>query len=354
MYHAGGLARTIDVFTGAPVGAFLMEARRPDGEIIVGGDARVRFYESSGVGRPRSGDLVLSWEEAAYLLERGDLDSVDGAGYQLFLSEPPDALAIERYLVYRDLRERGYYVATTPSSGASSPTKVDLLVRPRGAEPTGDAVEYQVSVVTDSTTVALGELTPRTMAVVDDEAEITYLSISSFVPAGEWDDIDGWDLYGSVGGMWVLLEDPPDALYEDGFFGRPLGEELVLLNHLETRYLTTQGRLTLDDGSRLGADAGGDQPNRAREMVYDALREAGCVPRSGLKFGSDFRVYTDLESASDPGHSAFLVTVATSGTTRSMQSLSQAVRLANGVRKTQVFAIVDDDIDWLALERLTP
>jgi tRNA splicing endonuclease len=30
------------------------------------------------------------------------------------------------------------------------------------------------------------------------------------------------------------------------------------------------------------------------------------------------------------------------------------VRLAHGVRKTIVFALVDEELDWVAVERLTP
>jgi tRNA-intron endonuclease len=96
--------------------------------------------------------------------------------------------------------------------------------------------------------------------------------------------------------------------------------------------------------------------------VYAALRDRGLVPKTGYKFGADFRTYADVESVADLGHSELLIRVLDGGHTFSPRDLALDVRLAHGVRKEMVFALVDggdangdaDGIEWLSVTRLTP
>ena len=98
--------------------------------------------------------------------------------------------------------------------------------------------------------------------------------------------------------------------------------------------------------------------------MYESLRERGLVPKTGYKFGADFRTYADVESVEDLGHSELLIRVLDGGHTFSPRDLALDVRLAHGVRKEMVFALVDgeddddgsddDGIEWLSVTRLTP
>jgi len=63
-----------------------MEGRLDGGVVRVGGDARQRYYDSSGYGRPTGEEVALAPVEAAHLLFRGDLDTVDGMGFREFLA----------------------------------------------------------------------------------------------------------------------------------------------------------------------------------------------------------------------------------------------------------------------------
>jgi len=81
------------------------------------------------------------------------------------------------------------------------------------------------------------------------------------------------------------------------------------------------------------------------------------VPKTGFKFGADFRVYGDVESVDELGHSELLVRVLSAGHDFEPRELSLDVRLAHGVRKRMVFALDDpsaDTIRWLSVSRLTP
>ena len=86
-------------------------------EVVVGGDARQRFHDARGYGRALSGnDVALTPVEAAHLLSRGDLSSVDGDGFAAFVAGRSGAFAA-RFLVYADLRRRGFYLAPTRRGG---------------------------------------------------------------------------------------------------------------------------------------------------------------------------------------------------------------------------------------------
>lgn len=327
-----------------------MNARWSGHAIVVDAPARERLYDSGGVGRPRQdGGVLLTWVEALYLLDRADLRAVDGEGFSEVLANPPDSHAIERWLVYRDLRERGYYVSVSYDPGDEpAPGERTLEVHPRGAPPTTDEVAFQVTVVSETTVLSLADLDEVTLGVSDDEGEITYLEVDSIEPSGET-AVGSWTPPAGVqSGHIVLVNDPPQAMVDEAFFGRSLSGKL-LLNPLEARYLADRDMLDVE------LSTSSDTVETRRYRVYTALRESGCVPRSGFKFGADFRVYTRVADASDPGHSSYLVEVRDGDATATPRSLSRAVRLAGGVRKQHLLALVTGrDVQWVALERKRP
>lgn len=351
----------IEWFTDGHRMAASMEARRVGASFRIGGDARQRLYRARGIGRPVGEDEIeLTWVEAAYLLERGDLDAIDGLDARAFLGDVSAVGDLARLCAYRDLRERGYYVSSAYRPGTTpDPTDVVFRVRPRGAEPTTDEVAHRVVVVGESTDVVIDALPEATLAIVDDESEVTYAEIHAIEPEGEQAELPGVTVVGTLNGDRVLVGDPPVELHHGSLFGRPVEEDgaTLWLNLLEARYLERRGILELDADAGLverGRELEGHAFDR-RERVYRALRRAGAVPRSGLKFGADFRVYTSAVSADDPGHSSMLVEVTGAGRHFTPRELARGVRLANGVRKRHVLAVVDDgSIEWRAVERLRP
>ena len=164
----------------------------------------------------------------------------------------------------------------------------------------------------------------------------------------------------------VLLEDrvvcwePPNALYERGFYGQRMGrdDDTLQLSLLEAAYLAETGDLAVEGGPgavrERGRSVEGEQFDR-RLVVYRRLRQDGVVPKTGFKFGADFRTYAAVERVADLGHSELLVRVLPAGTIRSPRELALDVRLAHGVRKRMAFALVDgDNVEWLSVGRLTP
>ncbi|PSQ53847.1 tRNA-intron lyase [Halobacteriales archaeon SW_8_65_20] len=338
-----------------------------EGETVrVGHTGREQFYDARGYGHPVDGELSLSRVETAHLLYRGDIDAVDGMGFREFLATE-DGLA-SRFLVYKDLRDRGFYLTPAREAWVDDPDGIDFVVYPRGDGPWDDTVAYRVRVVAEREPVSAADLGDVVLAVVDEESELTYLETSHPEVSGTAAEPP------AHGADAVLLDDravvwePPERLHATAFYGQPLDDDrtAVQLSLVEGAYLAAQGVLSFPGGREsvleLGRDAEGDRFDR-RLAVYTALRASGVVPKTGFKFGAEFRTYADVSSVEELGHSERLVRVLPTDHTFAPRDLSLDIRLAHGVRKEMVFAFTDGtghrpdasaDVEWLSVQRLTP
>ena len=351
-----------------------MNATLTNGVVRAGRNARERFYDSRGYGRPVDGGaLELAPVEAAHLLYRGDLDGVDGQSFRTFLTSA--AVSATAFLVYKDLRDRGFYLSPareawvadgvalggSPRGDDRGGADVDFVVYPRGSGPWDGEVAYRVAVAGEREPVAAADLGGVVLAVVDEESEITYLETAR----PEIEGTSAIDLPEGVAGE--LLEErafvwnPPVELYERGFYGQRLDDqdgEVLQLSLLEAAYLADRGALAVTGGAEAvvacGRDAEGERFDR-RLRAYTELRERGVVPKTGFKFGADFRTYAHVDSVDDLGHSELLVRVLAADHEFAPRDLALDVRLAHGVRKEMVFALVDGEgVEWVSVGRLTP
>ena len=79
-------------------------------------------------------------------------------------------------------------------------------------------------------------------------------------------------------------------------------------------------------------------------LVYKDLRIRGYIIKTGFKYGSDFRIYERGHAPGD-GHSNFLVKILSEEQEIKVRDFSSYVRVAHGVRKTLLLAVVDDEYD---------
>ena len=333
-----------------------MDATLAGDVVRLSGPGREQFYDNRGYGHPDGDALDLAPVEAAHLLFRGDIESVDGMDYRSFLAATDCTLD---FLVYKDLRDRGFYLS--PARWREDAGGADLVVYPRGDGPWDGAVEYRMRVVGERERLDATSI-DETLAVVDEESEITYLGVDTPDIAGSSDTDLPSDVDGVLLADRVVLWDPPADLYRRAFYGRPLdgrdADGPLQCSLLEAAYLAERGAVRVDAEHagivERGREVEGDRFDR-RLAVYRALRERAVVPKTGFKFGADFRTYADVESADDLGHSEFLVRVVAADHEFAPRDLALDVRLAHGVRKTMVFALVDGrEVSWLSLSRLTP
>ncbi|MCU4926024.1 tRNA-intron lyase [Halobacteria archaeon AArc-dxtr1] len=340
---------------------------RQEGVVHVGGDARQRYHDSRGYGYPLTGnEIALAPVEAAHLLYRGDLSAVvdddDRLDFRSFVTREPDPEFGIRFLVYADLRSRGFYLSPAAEPWLANPPEADFAVFPRGKGPGDGEIEYALWTVGERTDVAARDLAEGVLAVVDEESEITYFEVEQREPSGSSEAAlpDGCDA--DLLADRVVVWDPPSELYERTFYGQPLegreyDEPTLQCSLLEAAYLAERAAIDLDPETLhdRGRDVEGERFDR-RLRVYTALRERGIVPKTGYKFGADFRTYADVESVDNLGHSELLIRVLPADHIFEPRDLALDVRLAHGVRKTIVFALVDDSgaIEWWSFERLTP
>ncbi len=343
-----------------------MDGRLRDDEVVVGGDARQRYYDSRGYGHPIDGnEIALSRVEAAHLLLRDDLDSVEGKGFREFLQDSTGDGFAARFLVYADLRERGFYLSPARSGWVSDPLpESDFVVYPRGSGPWDDEVLYRLRVVSERETIPAARLGDVVLAVVDEESEITYFETDRVEVEGTTNHDVPTNVSGSLLADRVLVWNAPDELHHRSFYGQPMGGRdpagVLQLSLVEAAHLVAEGNLSVDGGYdeivARGREVEGERFDR-RLRVYRTLRQRNVVPKTGFKFGADFRTYADVESVDELGHSEFLIRVLRAGHEFAPRDLALDVRLAHGVRKKMVFALVTENErieTWLSVTRLTP
>jgi tRNA-intron endonuclease len=347
-----------------------MQGTYADGVVRVGGDARQRFHDARGYGRPLSGNRIeLAPVEAAHLLFRDDLDAVvgpdgDPLDFRAFLVATEVAL---EFVVYKDLRDRGFYLSPARENWVADPAGADFVVYPRGKGPGDGAVAHRVRVAGERESIAAAALGGVTLAVVDEEGELTYFETSQ-PDVGEADDAPTpaadhpTALEASLLADRAVVWEPPAALHDRAFYGQRLhGRNAeagpLQLSLVEAAYLARRDALALAEPRVVerGRQVEGERFDR-RLRTYAALRAAGSVPKSGFKFGADFRTYDDFSSVDELDHSTRLIRVVSPDHTFLPRDLSLDVRLAGGVRKRMVFALTDvnEGIDWLSVARLTP
>jgi len=355
-----------------------MDATLDGTAVRAGTAAREQFYDARGYGHPDDGGVVLAPVEAAHLLFRGDLDSVvdrrpAGNGRRLDFPAFLDSTAVSEvaFFVYKDLRDRGFYLSPVDAAAGSD----ELAVYPRGKGPWDEEVAYRVRAVSERATVDAGALCELAdpasegaagnssqeptgvLAVVDEESEITYLELGVSTLSGSTHH----DLPPAEGDLLadrVLVWDAPEPLYGRAFYGQPL-DDGVQLSLVEAAYLARTDVLSVDGGEAAvverGREVEGDRFDR-RLRAYGALRTAGIAPKTGFKFGADFRTYDDVADVGDLGHSERLVRVLPVAHAFAPRDLALDVRLSGGVRKRMVYALTgaDGGLTWLSVGRLTP
>ncbi|MHA1207933.1 MAG: tRNA-intron lyase [Candidatus Freyarchaeota archaeon] len=164
--------------------------RLTDEGVIVNADDAERIYERGFYGEiQEDGTLKLSPVETLLLVERNRLDvrndnneSLDfKALTKIFIKSNPDLWI--KYLVYRDLRSRGYIVR----EGFGG--KIDFRLYPRGAKLGTDTSKSLIYTVIEGAPIGLEDLDRVTklavsarkrliMAVINRQGEVTYYQVS--------------------------------------------------------------------------------------------------------------------------------------------------------------------------------
>lgn len=165
-------------------------AKLKRGRIVVEGDLARILYEAGFYGTLKTESrLVLDSEEALLLLRRQRIQVFDRNGKELDFASLLQQLAKRRpglwtqYLVYSDLRSRGYIVRTGYGKG------LFFRVYPRGAKLNEVTAKYFVCAISEGSPLKVAELERYSrqaqrnrkklmLAVLDRQGETTYYLVS--------------------------------------------------------------------------------------------------------------------------------------------------------------------------------
>jgi tRNA-intron endonuclease, archaea type len=329
-----------------------------DGTIVrVGKEGRI-LYEQNGYGRLEAGGVRLSNQEALYLLHRQKIELTGYTFDTLFSVFADQPGFLRSFLVYRDLRERGYVVQAGPH---------DFRVFRRGEKPGTSESLYLVRVLSERDPIRFVTLIEEVvasrnmrkqyiLAVVDDEEELTYYEIKLQKlpePCNHFPEISPCDAI-LVGKSAMVLTAAHSDLEQSGF-GKRLDGERLMLAPVELLYLMGRGIITLKKGTRpvsideyftLACET--DRELAEKDKVYTELRGHNFTPRTGYKFGHHYRVYCGKNV-----HSDMLVHAVEKEASMPMSVISRSVRMAHSVKKKMLFgAVHTNGIQFIEFARI--
>lgn len=166
-----------------------------DGRVVVCSESDINWLRDRGYGEEKGSCLELKPHEALYLLNQGMLEVVDEEGRGRVGEERIVRLGLSKskrfwtkYLVYRDLRSRGYVVRDGYGIG------LDLRVYERG-EYKRSSAKYLVLILNEGSPIPLRRLKEYerkarnlgkepVLAVVERRGEIVYYKISRLPESG--------------------------------------------------------------------------------------------------------------------------------------------------------------------------
>ncbi|AEC51826.1 tRNA-splicing endonuclease subunit alpha [Pyrococcus sp. NA2] len=154
------------------------------------------------------------------------------------------------------------------------------------------------------------------------------------------------EFYLSGDRVYSTREKAINQLYNNRGYGELKGNKLFL-SLIEAAYLTERGWIQVLDGNRelsfediVNIGRKKDEDFDIKYIVYKDLRDRGYIVKSALKFGSHFRVYRKGAE-----HSDWLIWVLRESEKLRPNDITARVRVAHGVRKNMIMAIVDEDND---------
>ncbi|MFH1836219.1 MAG: tRNA-intron lyase [Methanobacteriota archaeon] len=156
---------------------------------------------------------------------------------------------------------------------------------------------------------------------------------------------------GILSGTKVIIGDSETkSLLKERGFGELEGKRLVI-SLIEAVFLVDTEKisvmkgdkeLSFEDLLKIGSKAEKEFYNKY--IVFKDMRGRGLLVRTGLKFGTDFRIYERGQSIGR-GHSTKLVHVVAEEYNCSFPEMARALRLAKNVNKDMIYAIVDEESD---------
>lgn len=315
-----------------------------------------QLYNRGNYGYPVKRDFELDLIEATYLLECGRLEVLhngDPMTFEALFSHSSEIMEDFdiKYIVYRDIRQRGCIVKND-----SGP--FDMSVYERGKTIMHSSPQYYLKAVSERSASDIGrfdadieEAARKGKAllygVVDEEGDLTYYVMDRRSPEGRIDSAVSGTVVGTlVRDRVFVFKEKGSSKLANGFYGKTIAGALQL-SLIESVYLMGRGCLSVrgTDGIEVSMDSlkefgrGVQDEFDLRLRAYSDLRRNGLIVKTGFKYGTHFRLY---EESPDKCHARYLVHVVSENNTTMWPEIARAVRLSGGVKKEFLFCRVTD------------
>jgi tRNA-intron endonuclease len=329
-----------------------------------------RLYNKSHIGTLLSNNVLqLDLLEGVFLLDEGKMMLFQNRKpinfSQLLMLAAQQVPEFEtKYIVFKDLRNRGHAITLT---NIDKPVTFCKFKQKNEITPSCIIVAFSERDILDIdvTRQLIQQVKKKNsflwFALVDEEGDLTYYDVSEINLTGD----NSEQHYPK--GTCILLKNRlilfdkklANQLLKKEFFGKPLGEVLQL-SFVEALYLLERNvlEIQINDGKILSKEKCVSlmkkfQPDiEQRLMVFQDLKKRGLLVKTGFKFGTHFRAYTKQP---DKTHAEYLIHIVEKGFSSIWAEISRAVRLAHSVNKEFVFARIDNKtINYIKLGRLRP
>ncbi|MEF8874570.1 MAG: tRNA-intron lyase [Candidatus Thermoplasmatota archaeon] len=338
-----------------------------DNKIVVEDEKEAsRLYNKGFFGQPQSGNsLELEIYEGLYLLDEDRLEIVDEDGQTAkkedILDRVPKKKFMREYPAYKDMRSRGYVLKE-----ASDPAS--FRVFPRGGGPGQTPSKYWLCTAREKENFHLKEILEANkkisnlnkimlMALADEEGDVTYYRFSTIDLKGSVEKYGDKKLKGSIYGDKCIIKNGFEELYDKNFYGSKDNDSLKL-SFYETLYLKERNILEVSNNENsssleeLKSEHSRKEGFELMNKIYRDLRERGLIPKTGFKYGTEFRAY-----ASNPEdiHAEYIVQPVEKDHESRWYEVSRAVRVAHSVRKDFIYGVPENGkATYLKIKRETP
>ena len=150
------------------------------------------------------------------------------------------------------------------------------------------------------------------------------------------------------GDLVIIKCDKSEKLHNKSHYGI-FTDEGLQLSLIEALYLMEKDKINVSkNDEKLSIDdlveIIHEKSLYSKYIVFRDLRNRGYIIKTGFKYGSEFRLYERGTSPGE-GHSNYLVKVSSENEDIQLSDLSSYVRVAHGVNKYLLFAVVDQEND---------
>ncbi|MBM4240157.1 MAG: tRNA-intron lyase [Euryarchaeota archaeon] len=157
----------------------------------------------------------------------------------------------------------------------------------------------------------------------------------------------------------IVTDDNGTKLHEKSHYGQKSPEGLQL-SLIEALFLIERGKIEIfRDEKKISIremiQIIQNEGLFTKYCVFKDLRNRGYIVKTGFKYGSEFRLYERGDTPGE-GHSKYLVKVVSENDEIHASDLSSYVRVAHGVNKKLIMAVVDEegDITYYTVEWMRP